>query len=546
MKQRNQILTAVLGVLLLSTMVILPTRAASNDYIASYQSSASRYVVTTSPLGTTTAQYQVSNGMYSGNAANESLSDQVINYIGVSSGGNSSVSLTVSSSYTSNAVRASISGNGGTLLYVAVNQNAVEQVIWSGAAKINTTASVSVSGLAYVNTSASALLVLGFASVNGIEASTTPLGVTSTISVGLPQFAFTTRSSQNVTGDVLMTFPDRYRTISMGTASVNATGSVTTPVASVGAAAFLKANYPDMVWQGSGSASTTFNGTTSTATTVSRTTEFFGTNGTVVGYAQEMSLQSSKSISVLGITSYLQIVASSTLVVSETQPTGGSSSNSAFTIAVTGQKVVIQRNGTGTISSTATVESQRGVSVNGSSDVLLLLNMNASNSYVLVNFSNNSSQSVTQTSPQSQKQTTITVGSKTYAATQVNVTATGNIVFNVTTSFPSVVVFKTNATGTFQLNSANYWTAGGYVYVFDDPANTYYVANAGTAAVTSSAVQTQTGQSTSTTSNHASTTTSPSSSTSNAGDLEAIAAIVVVVVLIAVGATVIAMRRRKM
>ncbi len=558
--KREQILTAVLGVLLLSSVLVLPTRAASSSYTGSYQSSASRYVATTSLLGTTTVQYQTANGFYSGVAGNGTFSSRITNYVGVSSGGNTSISLSVSSSYASNTVKASISGNGGTLLYVAVNQNAVEQVIWSGLAKINATSSASVTGLAYVNASASALLVLGFAGVSGMETTTAPLGVTSSVSVSVPQFTFTTRASLNVTGNVQVIFPTRYKSTSVGTTSVNATGSIATPLVSVGVAAFLRSNYPDMVWQGTGSASTSFNGTVSTGTTASRTSEFFGTNGTIVGFAQEVDLQSSKTLSILGVTTSVQTVASSTLIVSATQPAGGSSSSSAFTILVTGQKVVIQRNTTGTISSTASVESQHTVLVNGSSNTLLLLNANASSTYVVVNFSNNSSQQVTQTSPQSQKQTTITVGSKTYTATQVNITATGNVVFNVTTSFPSVIVFKTNATGTFQLNSANYWTSGGYVYVFDDPASTYYVANGGAVTTTSTAQgSSSTGQTSSVTSTAPtgstqsgaqstssatqSITTTSSSNRSSAGDLEAAAAIVVVLVVI--GVVVVAMRRGK-
>jgi hypothetical protein len=537
------ILIGIISILFLSGPLILPGHAMSyNPYTATYQTSESNYVASSEALGTTTAQYQVVNGVYSGQAENTTLSLVTTSYVGTSSGGNSSISMRVSSSYSNNdTLNTSISGSGGTLLYIAASQNGIDQIVWSGVAEINTTTPTTLSGLAYLNTSTFASLVLGFASTNGIEKATTQLGASAVVTVELPQFTFSSRSSSTASGNIEMIFPIRYKPISMSASSVNASASVDSPMISVGASAFLGTSYyPDMVWNGSNTATASFNGTSLAGKVTSRTAEFFGVNGTVAGYAQEFGLQSSKSFSILGQSVVIETAASSTLIVSQPETSPGNAQNGgSFTAMVNGEAVVFENNH-GAISSTANIQSEHTVLLNrSSSGTLLLLSTTNESSYVLANFSDNSTQSVTQAEIQSQKQTTVSEGGSTYPAIQVNISTAGNVIFNVSDSYPSSIVFKLNSTGIFQLNSQNYWVLNGRVYVFDDPARTYFIADASTITARQSQTTGPTLSSTSTLS------VSQTLAGSNSSSFELEIGIAIVVVIVSIGIILLGARSRR-
>ncbi|MEM3656371.1 MAG: hypothetical protein QXP58_07655 [Thermoprotei archaeon] len=124
------------------------------------------------------------------------------------------------------------------------------------------------------------------------------------------------------------------------------------------------------------------------------------------------------------------------------------------------------------------------------------------------------------------------MGSNTYQAIQVEITVTGYTIFNVTTTYQSVLVFKTTTSGYTELNSSNYWASNDKVYVFDDPSNTYYVANTATTGTTTT-------QQSSTTTQQSTTTSSTVKSSSTT------ATIIVFIVIIAIIVAALAIARRK-
>ncbi|MGH2639501.1 MAG: hypothetical protein ACRDF4_09510 [Rhabdochlamydiaceae bacterium] len=546
-------------VALLSMSAVLSTTYAtaaspSISYNERYQRTGVEYTASSSITGSQIG-YEIINGTYSGTETNNTVALTETNYAGTSTGGATSVGISVTSSYSasSDSVQVTVSGNGGTLLFASVTQSGETQLIWAGTAQIGSSASTAIKGLAYVNASQSASVILGFAGANSIQNVSANLGASASFALNLPRITFSETSTSKVNSQVNVIIPNRYSTLTInGASTINASTSIETPLISAGFSAFANGTYPDIVWQGNATSSISIQSTSSPATASARTAEFFGSNGTVVGYTQVVNLDSNHSLTLTGLSTNLQAYSSSTLIVSSyasPQTTG----TTGIIVTIGGQPVVVRASSSGQIQSSANVQLQHQVTANGSSSyILVLLDTNSSmHSYFLINVSSNTATKVNSVTPTSESQTTITVNSKTYQATQVNITATsGNIVFNVSSSFSNIAAFKATASGMVQLSSSNYWEFNGQVYVFDDPSSTYYVANNAAGQATSSSSSSATGstslasQQSVTSASSESTTTSISSSGSTP-PYETIAIAIIIIVLIILAAVVVLGRRKR-
>ena len=467
--------------------------------------------------------YQVLNVTSSGTAANHTDTLTETNYGGVVAVGSTNVSVSASSNYTAgtDSARVTVSGSGGTLVFVSVVQSGETQLIWAGTMQLSSGTTDVFNGLAYVNGSEPASVVMGFATANGTQDVNATLGTSANSTLSLPKITFSHTSSAKVNAQVNVVIPIRYASLTIdGEAAINASASIATPLLSAGVSEFGNATYPDIVWQGNVSSTISVDSANSPATASARTAEFFGINGTIVGYVQIANLASNHTLTTGGgLVTKVQAYSSSTLIVWSTAPssqTGDMTGVAGIRITIGGQPVVVRIGTSGQVQSSANVQTQRQVTANGSSSYrLVLLNTTSTvRSYFLLGISGNEATRVGAITLAGERQTTITVNSTVYPATQVNVTATsGAITFNLTSSYSRITVFKVTALGVVELKSSNYWEVNGSVYVFDDPSSTYYVANAAAAGQTTTA--TTTAATTSSSSTSASVTTVSSTQTSS-------------------------------
>ena len=472
---------AILSLSLLTSMQTSRAASASSNvsYNEIYGRTGVQYLATTTPLGFSQVQYETTDGSYTGAAVNNTVALNVTSYTGTEIDGPAMTKVSFNSQYISQngTVQASISGGDGTLLYASVEQSGESQIIWTGATEISSGTSMMINGPAYINGSQSAILTLGFAGTEDIENASSELGSTGSVTLNIPRFTFTQASTSTVKANVEVEIPARYSLLSVAGTNVNSSASLVTPIASAGASSFGNATLPDIVWRASTESSMSLGGSVVPANVSSTSSEFFGANGTTVGFVQILNLDSNYSLPVVGANTSMEIFDSSTTMLRASTDIG-SIDTSRSTVEIGGQTVLLQASQSGEFVSTANIDLQHNVSLNGSSDTLVMLGTNSTNSaYFLVNGSNSVVAQVNPVTPSSETQTTITVNSASYSATLVNISASGNIIFNVSSSFPNVVVFKETSSGIVQLDSSNYWSANGRVYVFDDPSSAYYIAS---------------------------------------------------------------------
>jgi len=423
-------------------------------------------------------------------------------------------------------------GSNATLVSLAVYQAGVDQIVWSGVEQLN--GSLSFTGQAYIARDVEADLELGFASSGGVKYVDVPLNQSLNVTLHLPSVSFIVKSEARVSSTLVVSVPQGYHAYTENSSWVNATAQLNLQVANTSIGLFLGESYPSIAWTGVGV--TQFNGGYDGGFGVnvsSRAYAFYGVNGTLVGFVKTTSLQGSHSLQLPQLNVTTQVDASSILVVAaQNQPTLTlQGKTQSYELTVGGRPVLVMVNSSLTAESTASIQMTHEVYVNTTA-LLVYLNTTKASAYALINPDTNTSTDVVQANPQSAQSTTLTVNSETYQATELRVSVTGYTVFNVSVNYPSVVVFKSTQGGYVELNHFNYWSENGRVFVFDDPANTYYVANA--ASGTPATQQTSTSQQ-----------SQASTSTSTPTPMFGLALIVgVMVIVIVVVAVLMSLRRR--
>ncbi len=511
----------------------MPTQGKQVVYQEHYRKIETRYTTVKSTLGTQLV-YTVVEAQRAGSVSNASVAMNVTNYVSTVIGEPHSVALSVSSTYDAKnmALNATVRGSNATLLMVGLAQAGVTQIAWAGVVQLNGSASFTCQAYSALNESATLELV--FASESGLKLLSVPLNQSATVNLSLPAISFAVKSQLVVESTVITSMPVGYEGYSENSSWVNATAEVHAPLANASMNVFFGQTYPSLYWRGSTVA--LFNGGQLLTLSSNLTVElygFYGVNGTLAGFIKISSLEGQHSVALSQLNVSTTVDASTLLVVyaQSLKDLGLTGVSHTYEVSVGGQPVVVASNSSLAVESTATVDFTHQVYVNTTAVLLYLNTWSKTGAYVLVNPKVDSASRVQVATPQSVKATTITVGSTVYQATEVNVSAEGYMVFNVTVDYPSVIVFKATATGVTQLNKSNYWSSNGRVYVFDDPSNTYYVANASSPSQSTTTVQ-------------QSTTLATMSNTTQQQTMVTAAVILLIVIVVIVAIALIAMRRR--
>ncbi|TRM80582.1 hypothetical protein DJ531_12080, partial [Sulfolobus sp. A20-N-F6] len=280
-----------------------------------------------------------------------------------------------------------------------------------------------------------------------------------------------------VTGKSVVQFnvPRRYTPIFFNT-EFNGTYSNSTSHGYIATMAYFNGSLtPALVWKGEGIAlggflrgQMEFN---------FETIEFYGVNGTVLGYVHESTANSTVMLTLgkISVSSFGYFSEVKIITINGVKPIKAEFVAHTY---INGLPVVIAGNSSGNITSTANVMLSHKVVVNSTLGVLAYLNINSTVKVVVVT-QTNSSYNVTLVKPEKIVMANITVNGKTYLSQEVYVNATSqNIVFNVSVinNLTLVGVYKLVNGHLARLNGSNYFMLNGKIIVYDDPASEYYIA----------------------------------------------------------------------
>ncbi len=466
----------LLGFLVLSLpflVVSSATSPSSTTMHVLYERYGSIYHVTSSPL-IQTVEYTVSAVTYNATVINETGSTVItynrttylLTFSNVVKNFTGEIDITVMSNMSLN-VKTSIPN----LIRVLVNSSGELSLVWAGinASEIDT--------FAYVN--GTGYLLLQFANGSSITTVTVPIKVNETVSekVSLTLEEVSQEKVKTiVTGKTVVQFnvPRRYTPIFF-TTEFNGTYSNSTSHGYIATMAYFNGSLtPALVWKGEGIAlggflrgQMDFN---------FETIEFYGVNGTVLGYVHESTANSTVMLTLgkISVSSFGYFSEVKIITINGVKPVKAEFIAHTY---INGLPVVIAGNYSGNITSTANVILSHKVVVNSTLGVLAYLNVNSTVKVVVV-IGTNSSYNVTLVKPEKVVITNITVNGKTYVSQEVYVNTTSqNIVFNVSVinNLTFVGVYKLVNGHLVELNSSNYFMLNGKIIVYDDPATEYYV-----------------------------------------------------------------------
>jgi len=396
------------------------------------------------------------------------------------------------------------------LIRVIVESVNESELVWAGVGSSNMT----INALAYIN--GSGKVILEFANGTKISNVTLSVKLNSTVT------AEESLSLEEITGiqikateggqiSIQTQIPRRYAPLIFnvyynGSSWTNASGYEVT------VAYFNGTLTPALVWKGLGVIGV--QGAFGAKINISaETIEFYGKNGTVLGYVHIATVEGSTSNIMMLSKHKVDIFFSEIKIVTVegVKPIHSQYVGKAF---VNGQEVIIEANSRGEAESTAYVNFTHVVNVNGKTGVLVQISLNSTSKFVAVT-SDNETVNVTTVKPENVTNATVQIQGKAYVAQKVVVnTSAKYILFNVSilVNNSAVTVYKEVNGQLVQLNSSNYFVNNGKVVVFDDPSTVYYV------VYQNETVQTQTSTSTSTTT----TTSAPSQTTSQATTSQAL------------------------
>lgn len=416
--------------------------------------------------------------------------------------------------YTNNSI--SVYTNLPNLIRVIVYSGGEAQLVWAGISSSNNT---NINTLAYIN--GSGLVTLEFANGTSISNVTLNVKLNSTVTkdVSLQLMKVSANISSTTSGQVSIQtqIPKRYSPIFMNVNYNGSSWSDTTGY-TVTMAYFNGTITPALIWKGEGIGLGMGVMGVGRYIVSSEMIEFYGTNGTVLGYVHIVNVNGSRTFS-FGFINHKMSVEFSTVKIVQIEGIKPVHAEFVGTAYLQGNKVIIVANSKGNVSSTAYVNFTHPVSVHGNAGVLVLISLNNTAKYVVV-AKGNVTANVSVVKPNNVTNTTVNLHGKVYKAQEVVINVTsGYILFNVTIAVnnSAVTVYKEVNGELVQLNSSNYFVVNGKVVVFDDPSTTYYVVYQ-TGTQTSLTTQTSTSMSTTSTSSVSTSisTTSTSSVMSSA------------------------------
>ncbi|MFP3346970.1 MAG: hypothetical protein RXR17_06025 [Sulfolobaceae archaeon] len=392
------------------------------------------------------------------------------------------------------------------LIGVVVNGSGTSTLVWSG---FNST---KVDTFAYIN--GTGTLYLEFA--NGSEIANIPV----TIKVGQPETVdltmnlYTIQSvTSTLTTEVKLTvpinLPQRYQPLNF-TTEINgqmfmASQENITPELSY----FNGTTVASLIWKGEGlgfAQSDLIDHVKANFETV----EFYGVNGTALGYVHMVSFNGTQFKLSVGSTSNVYF-GEEKIVIYQGASVPQIHVESHGDVDINGKEVIILVGNNGEVMSTALVSLSHNVNVNGTEGgTLVYLNLTGNMKVVVVTESNQTV-NVSVVKPIQVQPTIVTIKGVQHQAQEVMVNSTGSIVFNVTLMMQgNITVYKEVSGEVIELNSSNYFVVNNTVVVYDDPTTTYFIVYSQTTSSTSS--QTSTTQS-STTQSTTTSTQAPQAST---------------------------------
>ena len=428
------------------------------------------------------------------------------------------------------------------LIRVVVESANEDELVWAGIG----TSSMTINALAYIN--GTGKVILEFA--NGSNISSVILNVklnsttTAKESLNLEEItSIKIKATEEGQISIQNQIPRRYTPFIF---NVNYNGSSWTNSSGyeVTVAYFNGTLTPALVWKGLGVIGV--QGAFGAKINISaETIEFYGVNGTVLGYAHIATVK--------GITSNRHLEREVDILSSEIKIVvvkGVKSIHPQFIgkTYINGQEVIIEANNTGDATSTAYVNLTHVVDVHHKTGILVQISLNSTSKFVVVT-GDNETINVTTIKPVIINVTKVNIQGKAYVSQKVIIDVTSQyILFNVSvlTNNTPVIVYKEVNGQLVQLNSSNYFVNNGKVVVFDDPSTIYYVVYPnGTAQMTSTAISSsQTITSTQSVSTNATAVQiSPSTSSILTSNSILYIGVVIAVILIIIG-VVIALRRR--
>jgi len=285
------------------------------------------------------------------------------------------------------------------------------------------------------------------------------------------------------------------------------------------------------------------------------TIEFYGVNGTILGYVHISSIVGNLEMIPVKIGLNYNIAFTELKIVTVSGVKQVHANFMGYTY-INGVPVMIVGNDEGNITSTAIVNISHLVIVNNHKGVLAEITLNSTSKFVVLTEAN-TTHNVSVTLPLLVNVTNVHLNGNVHVAQKVVVNVSSQyILFNVTTlNNGSIIgVYKVENDTLVKLNSSNYFIINGKLEIFDDPSSTYYVVYSAqpTTSTTSSTTLTSTSTSSASTTSSVSTTltstTSPSATsnitaTSSSNTMTYIAIGIIVLIVIIVIAVVLVRRR---
>ncbi|QXJ33871.1 hypothetical protein [Saccharolobus shibatae] len=285
------------------------------------------------------------------------------------------------------------------------------------------------------------------------------------------------------------------------------------------------------------------------------TIEFYGVNGTILGYVHISSIVGNLEMMPVKIGLNYNVAFTELKIVTVSGVKQVHANFMGYTY-INGVPVMIVGNDEGNITSTAIVNISHLVIVHNHKGVLAEITLNSTSKFVVLT-EDNTTHNVSVTPPLLVNVTNVHLNGNVHVAQKVVVNVTSQyILFNVTTlNNGSIIgVYKVENDTLVKLNSSNYFIINGKLEIFDDPSSTYYVVYSAqpTTSTTSSTTLTSTSTSSASTTASVSTTltstTSPSATsnittTSSLNTMAYIAIGIIVLIVIIVIALVLIRRR---
>ncbi|MEM4086642.1 MAG: LPXTG cell wall anchor domain-containing protein [Saccharolobus sp.] len=349
---------------------------------------------------------------------------------------------------------------------ILVEPGLIEELVWAGFLN----SSGQVSGIAYFNSSAT--LILQY--LNGTSFANVTLNIshgqyTKSITLLLHKVNLTYSREFTASFSFQYTQPERYQKMKYNFEGIESEAPYNTTIL------YYNNTYvPAMLWEGEGSGYVSISGNTYAQNAQFTTIEFFGINGSVLGYLTNSFTSSKGNINVAffnvsfdSMSSYIKLVINPNAEYLKTKPQTTSMFN------MNGNQVVVVISN-GKIESTANVNLYHQVVV-VSPSTLAYINVTNYGGYVVI-FPNGTSEYVNLAKPTSMNTTNVTINGKSYYSQVVKINSNGYTVFNVSLAKnESVTVFEKTSNGMVQLNPSNYFIYNGHVIVFTDPSTTYYI-----------------------------------------------------------------------